>query len=109
MRKRADGRVHSKSKTLLTDYERILEIRDQVCEKSHVSNIDLFIKEKYGCPQEVRHYFYYLAMKDGFRNIDVVRYMNDNGFKVSPSSVIYGVTKYEKFFSSKVDEDGKVK
>tara|TARA_R110000824_G_scaffold53382_3_gene147866 strand:+ start:1692 stop:2012 length:321 start_codon:yes stop_codon:yes gene_type:complete len=100
---------HPTKKNLLLNYDRIVEIRNEVCEKSHVNILDFFIKERYGCPQEVRHYFYYLAIKDGFRQIDVVRYMNDNNFKVAAPSVIYGVTKYEKFFSSKVDEESKVK
>ena len=48
---------HPTKKNLLLNYDRIVEIRNEVCEKSHVNILDFFIKERYGCPQEVRHYF----------------------------------------------------
>jgi chromosomal replication initiation ATPase DnaA len=75
----------------------------KVTDLFHISREELFTKTKKKTSVDARHLLYYLCFSRPMRIKYIQDYMEDNGYKISHSSVIYGINTIESKMGS--DED----
>ena len=66
---------------------------DKVCETYDMKKEDLFTKDKRTDFAGARHLLYYLSIESPMQIAQLRRYMKDNGYDISHSSIYHGYNK----------------
>lgn len=69
---------------------------EQVCKRFGITPDILFKKTKRPDVADARHLLYYLCNKRRMKYTMIQEYMQENGYKIFHSSIIYGVSSYIK-------------
>jgi len=75
----------------------------QVSEAYSILPNELFIKDKRRDIVDARQLLYYLCYKRPMRIRYIQQYMQENGYKISHSSIIHGIKQVEKRAKSDAD------
>tara|TARA_R110000796_G_scaffold122249_1_gene236655 strand:- start:315 stop:605 length:291 start_codon:yes stop_codon:yes gene_type:complete len=76
---------------------------DKVIDLFHISREELFTKTKKKTSVDARHLLYYLCFNRPMNIKYIQDYMEGNGYKISHSSVIYGVNTVKSRMDSDTD------
>ncbi len=88
---------------MILNYDQLGSIVEDVCVRTRTTHDEIYSKTKDNHVTFSRYLIYYLSQKTGHRLNSIVRYMKSNGFKTTPSTVIYGIKQVES--KMKNDED----
>lgn len=65
----------------------------EVCKRYDIDPTELFSQTKKRDIIEARYMLYYLCYNRPMKNSEIVRYMFDNGFVVTPRNINYGIER----------------
>lgn len=66
----------------------------KVCEYYGITKKELFSKGKNPIKSDARYLLYYMCVRSGMRNYQVVHFVNSSGYKILKSDVSRGVSKW---------------
>jgi len=74
---------------------------DRICKRYNITPEQLFTKTKKTDIVDARHLLYYLCFNRPMKLITIQNYMEENGYSINHSSVVYGISSIR----SKSEED----
>lgn len=74
---------------------------ERICKRFKITPEQLFTKTKKTDIVDARHLLYYLCFNRPMKLITIQNYMEDNGYTINHSSVVYGITSIQ----TKSEED----